>query len=73
MAFVPEGQYDRSLARSAWDIVTPKKPSRRVRSDFSKRAHFDSVIEVLEWRSFGCEHRRIVPRDALFDEEDLRD
>ena len=29
----PEGQCDRSLARSAWDIATPKEPSRRVRSD----------------------------------------
>jgi hypothetical protein len=24
MAFVPEGQADRSLARSAWDKATPK-------------------------------------------------
>jgi hypothetical protein len=24
MAFVPEGQADRSLARSAWDDATPK-------------------------------------------------
>jgi hypothetical protein len=24
MAFVPEGQADRSLARSAWDNATPK-------------------------------------------------
>jgi hypothetical protein len=30
---VPEGQCDRSLARSAWDSATPKKPSRRARYD----------------------------------------
>ena len=24
MAFVPEGQYDRSLARSAWNIAIPR-------------------------------------------------
>src|ERR1700692_2736149 len=30
---VPEGRCDRSLARSAWDSVTPKEPSRRVRCD----------------------------------------
>src|ERR1700731_4178079 len=33
MAFVPEGQADRSLARSAWVNATPKGPSRRVRCD----------------------------------------
>jgi hypothetical protein len=30
---VPEGRYDRSLARSAWDGGHPKQPSRRVRYD----------------------------------------
>ncbi len=54
----PEGQCDCSPARSAWDIATPKKPSRRVRSDSCKRAHFDSVIEEWEWPSFGGENRR---------------
>ncbi len=43
----PEGQCDRSLARSAWDIAT-EEPSRRVRSDSCRCEHFDSVIEVLE-------------------------
>jgi hypothetical protein len=33
MHFVPEGQHDRSLARSAWERVPPDKPSRRVRYD----------------------------------------
>jgi NAD(P)-dependent dehydrogenase (short-subunit alcohol dehydrogenase family) len=33
MAFVPEGQHDRSQARSAWVSVPPKEPSRRVRYD----------------------------------------
>src|ERR1700730_7015100 len=33
MYVVPEGQHDRSLARSAWDCATPKEPSRRVRYD----------------------------------------
>ncbi len=41
----PEGQCDRSLARSAWDIGHPKEPPRRVRSDSCRCAHFDSVIE----------------------------
>ena len=54
----PEGQCDCSLARSAWDMCHPKKPSRRVRSDSCKRAHFDSVIEEWEWPSFGGENRR---------------
>ena len=30
---VPEGQSDRSLARSAWNSPTPKEPSRRARYD----------------------------------------
>jgi hypothetical protein len=29
MYFVPEGQYDSSQARSAWESVPPKNPSRR--------------------------------------------
>src|SRR5215471_12644302 len=33
---VPQGRTDRSLARSAWESVPKKKPSRRVRYD---RAH----------------------------------
>jgi hypothetical protein len=36
---VPEGRCDRSLARSAWNSVTPKEPSRRVRSDSCGCAH----------------------------------
>jgi hypothetical protein len=35
---VPEGQHDRSQARSAWDSATPKEPSRRVRSDSGRCA-----------------------------------
>src|ERR1700739_2722922 len=30
---VPEGRFDRSLARSAWNGPTSKEPSRRVRYD----------------------------------------
>src|SRR6202044_784257 len=33
MAFVPEGQADRSQAQSAWNSPTPKEPSRRARYD----------------------------------------
>jgi hypothetical protein len=33
MYFVPEGQYDRSLARSAWESAPQGEPSRRVRCD----------------------------------------
>jgi hypothetical protein len=36
---VPEGRCDRSLARSAWNSVTPKEPSRRARSDSCRCAH----------------------------------
>jgi hypothetical protein len=39
MYFVPEGQHDRSLARSGWDCATPKEPSRRVRYDSCRCAH----------------------------------
>jgi hypothetical protein len=40
MAFVPEGQHDRSLARRARESPTPKEPSRRVRydSDWRRRS-----------------------------------
>ena len=47
MVFVPEGPCDRSLARSAWDIATPREPSRRVRYNSCRCAHFGSVIEVI--------------------------
>ena len=33
MIFVPEGQADRSQARSAWEKRPSKEPSRRVRYD----------------------------------------
>src|ERR1700738_4691717 len=36
MVFVPEGQADRSLARSAWESVPQKEPSRRVRYDLAQ-------------------------------------
>ena len=39
MYFVPEGQPDRSQARSAWDSATPKEPSRRVRYNSCRCAH----------------------------------
>jgi hypothetical protein len=41
---VPEGRSDRSLARSAWDRVTSKEPSRKVRSESRRYAHrFDDL------------------------------
>jgi len=46
MAFVPEGQADRSLARSAWDNATPK--SRPVGYGVIRAGvrRADSMIEV---------------------------
>jgi hypothetical protein len=44
MYFVPEGQHDRSQARSAWDSATPKEPSRRVRYDSCRCAHPSQTI-----------------------------
>jgi hypothetical protein len=56
--FVPEGQCDPSLARSAWE--SPPQKSRPVGYGLilTGNAHFDSVIAVLECRSLGCENRR---------------
>src|ERR1700722_5629408 len=51
MAFVPEGQADRSLARSAWVNAAPKGPSRKVRCDsrgFARR--FDDWSEKFQIR-----------------------
>jgi hypothetical protein len=39
MAFVPEGQHDRSLARRAWEKRPSKAPSRRVRYDRAQLTH----------------------------------
>jgi hypothetical protein len=58
MVFVPEGPCDRSLARSAWDIATPREPSRRVRYDSCRCVNVDSVIEVIGVTIFGRENRR---------------
>ncbi len=46
VAFVPAGQYDRSLARSAWDIATPRSRPVGYGLILRRCAHFDSVIEV---------------------------
>ena len=46
MAFVPEGQADRSQARSAWESATPKEPSRRVRCDSFRCTH-ESIENVI--------------------------
>ena len=43
--FVPEGQHDRSLARSAWESVHRGKPSRRVRYD---RRSFTQRLFLVE-------------------------
>ncbi len=45
MVFVPEGQADRSQARSAWESPTPKDPSRWVRYD---RARLIPSIFLVE-------------------------
>jgi hypothetical protein len=50
MAFVPEGQADRSLARSAWDIATPK--SRPVGYGVIRAGvRADSMIGVTNFKS----------------------
>ena len=49
MAFVPEGQADRSLARSAWDNATPKsRPGGYGVIRAGVRA--DSMIGVTKFR-----------------------
>jgi hypothetical protein len=48
MAFVPEGQADRSLARSAWVNTAPKEPSGRVRCDSCRCARrFDDWSDEI--------------------------
>ncbi len=44
----PEGQCDRSLARSAWDIANPWNRPVGYGLILARGAHFDSVIEELE-------------------------
>ncbi len=44
----PEGQCDRSLARSAWDIATQRSRPVGYGLILCRCAHFASVIEVLE-------------------------
>jgi hypothetical protein len=46
MVFVPEGQHDRSQARSAWKSVPPKEPSRRVRYDRARLIHEVCLVEM---------------------------
>ena len=53
MAFVPEGQHDRSLARSAWEKRPSKAPSRRVRYDRAQLTHnyFSSKCASFSFRN----------------------
>jgi hypothetical protein len=46
MAFVPEGQHDRSQARSTWKSVLLKEPSRRVRYDWARLIHEVFLVEM---------------------------
>ena len=46
MVFVPEGQHDRSQARSAWKSVLPKEPSRREWYDWARLTHEVFLVEV---------------------------
>jgi hypothetical protein len=63
MYFVPEGQYDRSQARSAWE-ASPKEPSRRVRYD---RAQLIPEVFLVE-SPFRTEVRAAVRCDRSFPE-----
>ena len=66
MYFVPAGQHDRSLARSAWDSVTPKEPSRRVRYDSCMGA---APIRRLEGGNFECgiaKQNKLATGDGVF-------
>ena len=49
MSFVPEGQHDRSLARSAWNCATQQVPSRRYDS-----CRCAAPIQRLEGGNFEC-------------------
>jgi hypothetical protein len=56
---VPEGRCDCSLARSAWDSVTPKGPARRVRCDSRWCAHrfddwSDEIFDYENLQNLRC-------------------
>ena len=55
MYFVPEGQHDRSLARSAWDSATPQK---------SRPAGYGVIRAGVrtDWKIAG---RKFIPRRGL--------
>jgi hypothetical protein len=50
MAFVPEGQADRSLARSAWDNATPKSRPVGYGVICAGVRRADSMIEVTKFQ-----------------------
>jgi hypothetical protein len=63
MVFVPEGQYHRSLARSAWDSATQK--SRPVGTVLIRAGvRTDSMIGVTKFRIMKTETRRPCRRDT---------
>jgi hypothetical protein len=54
MAFVPAGQGDRSLARSAWDMCAAQgDPSRRVRSDGPGRKYILRAEALIKLALMG--------------------
>src|ERR1700704_1711922 len=67
--FVPEGQHDRSQARSAWNSASPKEPSRRVRYDSCRYAHrFDMApISTRNTSGIGCARSYRTLRDGTFE------
>ena len=82
MQNVPEGQCDRSLARSAWDSATPKEPSRRVRSDSRiQRWYLAGTVHYIEQQledssdtNFQEEYSAFLKKQgAHFDEKYLWD
>ena len=65
MYFVPEGQHDRSLARSAWDCTTPKSRPvgyGMIRADVAAR---DSKLEGGNFESGIGKQKRNDPRMAF--------
>jgi hypothetical protein len=64
MAFVPEGQADRSLARSGWNSATPREPSRRVRCDSCRCGH-DTMIGVILLKKCSAQFYKKYFRDEL--------
>jgi hypothetical protein len=72
MAFVPEGQADRSLAPSAWDNTPHKEPYCRVRCDSCRFARrFDDW--VMKISNTKTDYLVLKKYGAHFDEKYFMD